>query len=107
MTYDQLMSFIEAEDGRLRARYGDQAKGNEWHLAHVVKIMEELGELAEQILAAQSLQRHEKDKTFNKEALGAEIADVLITTLLVARDLDVDVTRALEQKIAKIENRYK
>ena len=107
MTYEHLMKFIAEEDGRLRSKYGEMAQGNEWHLSHVIKLMEELGELAEQVLASQSLQRKEKAKSFDKAALGEEVADVLITTLLVARDLGVDVTHALENKMAKIEARYK
>ena len=106
MTYDQLMQFIEAEDHRLRKRYGDLTNDNSWHLSQMVKLMEEMGELSEQILAYQSLQRRDKTKKFNHTALSEEVADVLIVTMLIGHKLGVNITDALEQKIKKIEARY-
>lgn len=75
-------------------------------MAHVIKLVEEHGELAEQILAARSLQRKEKG-TFDKQNLAHEIADVLITCMLVARDLDVDIKQSLVSKIKILEDRHK
>jgi NTP pyrophosphatase (non-canonical NTP hydrolase) len=98
---DHVSAFIAAEDTRLRAAFGNKAAGNEWHLTHVIKIMEELGELAEQVLARQSLRRPNQSGVFNEDTLGDEIADVHITTLLVARDLKVNVNDALNQKNRK------
>ena len=43
---------------------------------------------------------------FKKENLPDEFADVLITTLLLAQEMNVDIEKALEDKIKKIDKRY-
>lgn len=106
MNIDGLMIFINEQWERLRKEFGtDNMTDREVVLAQTVKLSEETGELAEQILASQSLQR-DKGKTFDKSAVADEIADVIITTLMIARHLDVDVNEALVNKIKKIETRY-
>lgn len=107
MTIDELTQFVEEEKERLRIKFDvDEMSENEMVFAQTVKMMEEVGELAEQVLAAKALQRR-RDKKFNKEILADEIADVIITTLMVANRLDVDAQKALKSKIKKIEARYK
>jgi NTP pyrophosphatase (non-canonical NTP hydrolase) len=106
MDWERLHTFIAEEEKRLKARYGVDAPGTEWYLAHFVKLSEEVGELAEQVLAAQSLQRTEKNLPKSNEALADEVADVIICTMMIAYDMNVDVPAALKHKIAKIEARY-
>ena len=66
--------------------------------------MEELGELCEQTLLQGKLQRSEKLHT-DESALANEFADILITTLLLAENMSIDVIKALEDKIEKIKGR--
>ena len=42
----------------------------------------------------------------NKEDIADELADVLYWVLLMARDLDIDIFQASENKLAKTEKKY-
>ncbi|HLD06457.1 MAG TPA: MazG-like family protein [Candidatus Nanoarchaeia archaeon] len=42
----------------------------------------------------------------DKENLPEEIADVIITALLLAKSMDIDIEKALEKKVEKVNNRY-
>ncbi|MFA5887703.1 MAG: MazG-like family protein [Candidatus Nanoarchaeia archaeon] len=105
MELKQLLDFIELEDKRLQKTYNypDEQKRI---LARTVKVTEELGELSSEILASNSLQRKHKIDSHTREKLHEEVADVLITTLLLAKSLNVDVEKELEQKIDKIHKRH-
>lgn len=103
--FSDLLQFVEVEDVRLRERYASLDR--EKHiLARTVKLTEELGELCNEILAKNLLQRKQKLDGHDSEKLSEEFAEVIITAFLVAKSLDVDVKKALEDKIAKINSRY-
>ena len=51
------------------------------------------------------LRRKQKLEKSNKQKLPKEFADVLITALLHAKSMDVDVEAALEKKISKLNRR--
>ncbi len=74
-------------------------------LAKTVKCSEEFGELCNEILKNSSLQRKDKLETVKREDLEAEFADVILTTLLLAKSMNVDVEKALNQKIDMIKKR--
>ena len=76
-------------------------------LAQTVKISEELGELCSEVLAHKSLQRKQKLDNHNKKNISEEFADVIITALLLAKTMNVDIEKALENKLKKINKRYK
>ena len=105
MKLKDLLTFIEVEDERLKKYYGvyDREKVI---LARTVKLAEELGELCEEVLAHLSLQRKQKLDNRNKGNLAEEFADVIVTTLLLAKAMDVDAEKALEKKIKKVNKRY-
>ena len=42
----------------------------------------------------------------NKSEIGEELADVLYWVLLISKDLDIDVFRALDKKMQKNEEKY-
>ena len=67
---------------------------------------EELGELCDEVLSSGAMQRKDKLKNHSGENLPEEFADVLITTLLLAKSMDIDIEEALKRKIAKIDKRY-
>lgn len=102
-----LLKFIETEDGRLKKYYSVCADQEKRILAQTVKLSEELGELCNAVLAFNSMQRKEKLDKYKAENLSEEFADVLITTLLLAKAMDVDMEKALDEKINKISKRYK
>lgn len=75
-------------------------------LYNTVKLNEEVGELCNDILAVLKLQRKSKLAKFDKRNIYEEFADVLITTIILAHVAGVDIERALNGKLDKIENRY-
>ena len=76
-------------------------------MARTVKLTEELGELCNEVLAFNGDQRKEKLDKYDKNNLPNEFADVIITTLLLAKTMNVDIQEALKQKIKSINERYK
>ena len=104
MDMKEVLDFIEKVDKFFLDQYPD-LPGKERLYARMIKLSEEVGELADEVLSSQSDQRREKLDRKEKDALPDEIADVIITTLMLARSLDVDVERALKRKIDKIRER--
>jgi len=104
MELKELLEFIEEENERIRKRYPNLDK-EKLILAQTVKINEELGELYNEILNHFSLQRKEKLDNMDKKAIEEEFADVLITTLLLAKRMNVDIEKTLKEKIDKINKR--
>ena len=105
MDMKELLDFIAKEDEFLRNHYG-YPDNEKRILARTVKLGEEFGELCNEILAHNSFQRKEKLDKHDKENIQHEFADVLITTLLLAKTMNIDIEKALETKIEKIKKRY-
>jgi NTP pyrophosphatase (non-canonical NTP hydrolase) len=106
MDLKDLIQFINTEDERLKKYYGGYTDQEKRILARTVKLTEELGELCDEVLAHNSLQRKEKLEERDSHNLSEEFADVVITALLLAKAMDIDITKALENKIAKVNKRY-
>jgi NTP pyrophosphatase (non-canonical NTP hydrolase) len=104
MEMKKLLDFIEEVDGYFLHHYPN-LHGRERVYARMVKLSEEVGELADEVLSSQSDQRREKLAVKEDDALSNEVADVLITTLMLARSFNVDVVKALERKMQKIQER--
>lgn len=75
-------------------------------LTKTVKLNEEVGELCNDILSVLKLQRRAKLEKFNKTNIYQEFADVIITTIQLADAAGVNVERAVEDKLKKIEFKY-
>ena len=102
----KLLKWVKKESERLEKdhkRYPDQDKQI---FARTIKLGEEFGELCQEVLFHSYRQRKSKMDKFKKENLPDEFADVLITTLLLAQEMNVDIEKALEDKIKKIDKRY-
>ncbi len=106
MDLKELLQFITIEDERLKKYYGNYPDQEKRILARTVKLSEELGELCDEILSFNAMQRKDKMENYDGENLSEEFADVLITTLLLAKAIDVDIEEALKKKITKINKRY-
>lgn len=106
MQFLPLLKFIETEDLRLKRNYSNLTDPEKRILARAVKLSEEVGELSDAVLTHNSLQRKQKLDAESNENLQGEFADVIITTLLLAKAMDVNVEKALEKKIEKINKRY-
>jgi NTP pyrophosphatase (non-canonical NTP hydrolase) len=107
MDLGDLLKFIDLEDKRLRGRLRRKFDEEKHMLARAVKLSEETGELCSEILSFNSLQRQEKLDSHSREKMDEEFADVIITTLLLAKTADTDIKEALKRKIDKINRRYK
>jgi NTP pyrophosphatase (non-canonical NTP hydrolase) len=103
---NKLIEFIKKEDIRLRKQYGNYGDNEKRVLARAVKLTEELGELCDEVLSHCILQRKEKLEGRDVDNLPGEFADVVITTLLLAEAMGVDIEKGLEDKIKKIDKRY-
>ena len=106
MTLKKLLEFINLENQRILKHYGSPTKSEEI-LARTVKLGEEFGELCNEVMSFNGDQRKEKMDNYDKTNLPNEFADVVITTLLLAKSMDVDIKEALSKKIDKINKRYK
>jgi NTP pyrophosphatase (non-canonical NTP hydrolase) len=106
VTFQELLEFIELEDSRLQGRFGNFTDAEKRAYSCAIKLMEEVGELSNEVLAFHGKQRQEKLANHLAENISLEVADVLICTLLLARAMDVDVQDGLRRKIAKINKRY-
>ena len=105
MQIKELQKFIKKEDKRLRKKFPKEDEEKRI-LARMVKVTEEVGELADEVLGYNSMQRKEKLDKHKKDNLSDEFADVVITTFLLAEIMKVDIEKALEHKIKKIDKRY-
>lgn len=76
-------------------------------LARTVKLSEEVGELSEAVLTFIGDQRKEKLNDFKKEHLENEIADVIITSTMIALSTNINLDRAITRKLHKINTRLK
>lgn len=107
MTFRELQKFIKIEDERIRKYFDGLEDAEKRTLARTVKLTEEVGELAAEVLAHHNWQRQEKMNKHSHEDLNHEFADVIITTFLLADVMEVNLEKAIRDKIKKIEKRYK
>ncbi|HEX7042339.1 MAG TPA: hypothetical protein VF189_03750 [Patescibacteria group bacterium] len=75
-------------------------------LSRTVKLNEEVGELCNDILAILKMQRKAKLEKFDKRNVYVEFADVIITTMQLAIASGVDIERAVNDKLKKVEEKY-
>lgn len=74
-------------------------------LARTVKLNEEVGELCNDILSILKLQRRAKLERFDRRNVYQEFADVLITLIQLAVSANVDLERAVNDKLKTIAER--
>ena len=74
-------------------------------LSQTLKISEEVWELSSEILWTLWFVRQEKLHKYTKENLMDELADVVLSTIRLARFMDIDISLALKNKMEKIKNR--
>ncbi|MBR9680608.1 MAG: hypothetical protein GOU98_02165 [Candidatus Altiarchaeota archaeon] len=106
MKMQTLLDFVSKENKLLSEKHPGIDKEKKT-LAQTVKLSEELGELSEEVLASLSLQRQHKLDNMKKDNLSKEFADVLITALILADTMGVDIRDGLKRTIKKVNNRYK
>ena len=79
---------------------------NQRVFARTMKIVEELGELADEILTSMNLQRKSKIAKFSHDNVQDEFADVLASLVLLAIELDIDIEAVIQKKINFTKKRF-
>lgn len=79
---------------------------NQRTFARTMKLVEELGELSDELLTSMNLQRADKMAKFAKENVEDEFADVLASVILLALELNIDIETVIRKKIAFTRNRF-
>lgn len=74
--------------------------------ARTMKIVEELGELSDEILTSMNLARDSKIAKFSQENMEDEFADVLGSLILLAIELEIDVAQVMRKKIDFTRDRF-
>ena len=74
-------------------------------LAQAVKLGEEVGELHAEVLGALRCQRTDKPSDYNPDTLAGELADVTVCLAILARTLNVDLVKAVKDKIEDLNRR--
>ncbi|MBU2612679.1 MAG: hypothetical protein KKB62_03085 [Nanoarchaeota archaeon] len=97
MNLKELKNIIKNEGETLINKTQIAETEKEKILLRAVKLNEEVGELCEEILKKFGNQR--KEKKFDDKNLRGEFADVIITLMLLADKMDIDVEEALEEKV--------
>ncbi|MDD2657602.1 MAG: MazG-like family protein [Candidatus Pacebacteria bacterium] len=106
MTMEEFQKFIDEQSALLRNTVHASQTEREIILGRTVKISEEFGELSDEVLASLGDQRTGKMDGRSTESLADEFADVVITTFLLAKSMDVDVMQALAHKVEKIRAKH-
>lgn len=74
--------------------------------ARIMKLVEELGELADEILTSMNLQRESKIAKFSQQNVEDELADVLASVILLADELNIDLEEAMKRKLELTRERF-
>lgn len=107
MDIKKLQEKVNNLNEKIRPHYRLYSPEEKEILTKTVKLNEEVGELCNDILSILRLQRRSKLEKFDKRNIYEEFADVVITTMQLASVAKVDLERAINDKIKKIEKRYK
>ena len=106
MDLKQLQQQIKQLDKNKKVIYELNTQAEKEILTKTIKLNEEVGELCNDTLSVLKLQRKSKLERFDKRNFYEEFADVIITTVQLANAAGVDINRAINDKLTKIENRY-
>lgn len=101
-----IQNLLKSNEMKLRIPFNSLTKKEKDILARTVKLSEEVGELSNDILSILSLQRESKLLKFNKKNLYEEFADVILSTIILANSLKVDISRATKDKMKKVLGAY-
>lgn len=105
MTIDQLVAEYKKISETLNEKW--PLKDSQQRIfARTMKIVEELGELSDEILTSMNLQRNSKIAAFSQQNIEDEFADVVASLILLANELEIDVEEVMKRKIALTRERF-
>lgn len=100
MKIENIEKDIEVIDIHFHTKFNNSSD-YERMLTRAVKLNEEVGELCEAVLHENNEQRDDKKGI----DFGGEVADVIISTLMLARMKNIDVWGEVQKKLVKIKER--
>lgn len=74
--------------------------------ARTMKVMEELGELSDELLTSMNLSRDSKIAKFSQENVEDEYADVMACVVILGLELGIDVEKVMKKKIKFTHERF-
>ena len=107
ITLKQLQQELKKKELKLRIKFQTLTKKEKDILTKTVKLQEEVGELSNDVLSVLSLQRKAKLAEFEKTNMYEEFADVILSTIMLANAVGVDIERAVNSKFRKVLQRAK
>ncbi|MFA7243999.1 MAG: MazG nucleotide pyrophosphohydrolase domain-containing protein [Patescibacteria group bacterium] len=107
MNTEEIQKLIREEHEKTLSEIGAIYDQDRRTLNRTVKLMEEVGELSNEIMSSMNMQRSEKMSDYKKDNISSEIADVIITALLIAENIDIDAFESVKKKMGKIKARRK
>lgn len=105
MTVQDLVSQYQKISVFLNERWPIEQK-DQRIFARTMKIVEELGELADEILTSMNLQRDSKIAKFSRQNIEDEFADVFGSLILLGNELDIDIEEVMKRKIQFTRDRF-
>lgn len=110
MSYNVFMDLVKLEEkikqlSTPKVDYSLNTPKEKEILARTVKLNEEVGELCNDILSILKLQRRAKLERFDRRNIYQEFADVFITLMQLAISANVDLDRAITDKLKTISER--
>ena len=105
-TLRELQKNLKDREKKLRIKFFTLTKKEKDILTKTVKLQEEVGELANDILSTLSLQRKSKLEAFDKKNMYEEFADIILSVIMLANSMNVDIERAVLGKYQKILSIY-
>lgn len=106
MTLQEFQGFIDEQDALFRKVKDSTQTDKEIVFSRTIKVAEEFGELCNEVLASVGDQRKDKLGAHDMQTLRDEFSDVLITTFLLAKSMNVDIMEALDHKVQKIREKH-
>ncbi len=106
MDIQELSNFVDWTLNEWRYPSYNEDWLKERSFAQMIKISEEVWELGEQVLWKFGWQRTSKQDKISDEKLNNEIADVIISTIRLARLMNKDIQILLDSKIRILKERF-
>ncbi len=104
---DYLLEFIDNTHNYFNKIKHPDVDTEKQILYRSMKLSEEIWEFNEQIFTYLGKWKKEKLENFDKKNLEDEFADVILSACLVAKSCDIDINKAIENKIEILKKRFK
>jgi len=106
LSLKDLQKALKSRELKLRIKFHSLTKKEKDILSRMVKLQEEVGELSNDVLSILSLQRKSKLDEFEKSNMYEEFADVVLSVIMLANSVGVDIERAVKNKYQKLVTVY-